>query len=361
MQAKFAVYCVNSIYDVSQRANNFRCIMTLQFLSLRQSAINDEFARVQETVEKYGCTSLARFTLFADKSYFFSPNGSVIAFALKGRIALVLGDPIGPANDVEASILAFKDFCARNYWQACFYQVQQNYLDAYRSLGFNTISVGQEAIIDLAVITLQGRAGKKFRNAVNRLTHLEHCVEIYEPSLNDELFDELKIVSNEWLSKRIGNEVRFSVGWFHEEYIRHSTVAVVRTPKGHITAFANVVLDDQHRRITLDLMRHRYGIENCTMDFLFVSLLDWAKRTGYKTFSLGFSPLSGVGEKPHDSVMEKALRVLYENISRYPNLKGLHAFKNKFHPQWEPRYMVYPGAAHLPSIVVALFRAHYGY
>ena len=334
--------------------------MTFHSAPLRQPIIDNELARAQEIVEKYACTSLAPFTLFADKSYFFSPNGSVIAFVLKGRIALVLGDPIGLADDAEASILAFRDFCARNRWQACFYQVRQDYLDVYHSLGFNTISIGQEAVIDLAVITLHGRTGKKFRNAVNRLMRLEHYVEIYEPPLSDKLLSELKTVSDEWLSKRIGSEVRFSIGWFNEEYIRHSTVAAVRTPEGTITAFANIVLDLQRRRVIVDLMRHRYGIENCTMDFLFVSLLDWAKKNGYATLSLGFSPLSGVGEKPQDSFIEKTLCFLYENMSKFPNLKGLHAFKNKFHPQWESRHMVYPGAAQLPAIVMALVRAHYG-
>lgn len=334
--------------------------MTLQVTHRRQPGINDEFARAQNIVDTHGCTSLARFTLLADKSFFFSPNGSVIAFALKGRIALVLGDPIGLEHDVEASILAFKSYCVRNHWQACFYQVRRDYLDIYRSLGFNTISIGQEAVIDLAMITLHGRAGKKFRNALNRLTRLRHSVEMYEPPLSDGLLNELNSVSDEWLSKRIGNEVRFSVGWFHEGYIRHSLVAAVRAPSGQMTAFANIIPDDRNKQMTLDLMRHRYGIENCTMDFLFVSLLDWAKRSGYTTFSLGFSPLSGVGEKPEDSFMEKALRAFYENISKFPNLKGLYAFKDKFHPQWETRFMVYPHAIHLPAILMALIRAHYG-
>ena len=334
--------------------------MTFHPVPLSQPATEDERARAQEIVEQYGRTSLARFALFADKSYFFSPNGSVIAFVVKGRVALALGDPIGLDEHIESSILAFKSFCARNHWCACFYQVQPDYLNVYDALGFHTMSVGQEAIVDVAYLTREGKAGKKFRNAVNRLSRLGHRVEVYQPPLSDDLLSKLKTVSDEWLAERIGSEIRFSVGWFDEEYIRHSTVAAVHTSEGHISAFANIVSEYQHNRVTLDLMRHRYRIENCTMDFLFVSLFDWAKKNGYPTFSLGFSPLSGIGEKPHDSFMERALRAFYENVSRFPNLKGLHAFKDKFHPRWESRYMVYPGAVRLPAIAMALARAHYG-
>ena len=38
----------------------------------------------------------------------------------------------------------------------------------------------------------------------------------------------------------------------------------------------------------------------------------------------------------------------------------MHTFKEKFRPRWEPRYLVYPGLAALPEVVVALVRADSG-
>jgi len=38
----------------------------------------------------------------------------------------------------------------------------------------------------------------------------------------------------------------------------------------------------------------------------------------------------------------------------------LHLFKEKFQPRWLPRYLVYPGPASLPAVVVALNRASSG-
>ena len=96
------------------------------------------------------------------------------------------------------------------------------------------------------------------------------------------------------------------------------------------------------------------------MDFLFVSLFQWAKESGYAKFNLGLSALSGVGEHSEDPAIERALHYIYRNVSRLYNFRGLHAFKEKFHPVWSPRYLVYPGASNLPAVSVALFQASLG-
>jgi phosphatidylglycerol lysyltransferase len=73
---------------------------------------------------------------------------------------------------------------------------------------------------------------------------------------------------------------------------------------------------------------------------------------------LGFSPLSGIGERPDDPLMEKALHYFFENFSRLHFFKGLYIFKDKFNPRWERRYMVYPGFTSLPAITIGLARVH---
>ncbi|RCJ28188.1 hypothetical protein A6S26_11655 [Nostoc sp. ATCC 43529] len=50
----------------------------------------------------------------------------------------------------------------------------------------------------------------------------------------------------------------------------------------------------------------------------------------------------------------------YEHLNRFYNFQGLHAYKEKFRPHWEPRYLVYHSLAALPDVVVALIRADSG-
>ena len=96
------------------------------------------------------------------------------------------------------------------------------------------------------------------------------------------------------------------------------------------------------------------------MDFLFVSMFEKYKTQGYQGFSIGLSALSGVGEVPDSRKLERGLRYLSKHLNHFYNFKGVHNYKKKFHPQWEPRYLVYLNIVELPMIVVSLIRADSG-
>lgn len=356
----FGRYFADSIYTVGATTLGYALVLLVRPVLIRAPATPDEQARAQALVEAHGRSSLARFTLFEDKSYSFSPGGSLVAFAVKGRIALALGDPIGPDEDAAAALAHFQATCARNDWQPAFFQATPDYLPHYQAAGFSALCVGHEAIVDLATFTLEGKAGKTLRTPINRLTRLGYRAEVHEPPLSDELLSELRAVSDEWLTMMHGTEKRFALGWFDDDYLRNAPVLAVHGPDGGIMAFANLVPEYQLNELTIDLMRRRRETESGTMDFLFVSLFQWAKARGYATFNLGLSPLAGVGEKADDPMAERAIHYIYEHLNQFYNFKGLHAFKEKFHPDWSPRYLVYPGPASLPAVALAVIRADSG-
>jgi phosphatidylglycerol lysyltransferase len=89
-------------------------------------------------------------------------------------------------------------------------------------------------------------------------------------------------------------------------------------------------------------------------------LFEWAAEKGYCSFNMGLGPLAGVGEDAADPAAEKVLRFVYENANSFYSFKGLHAFKQKFHPTWEPRYLVYPDVGALPAVLGALTAADSG-
>jgi phosphatidylglycerol lysyltransferase len=298
--------------------------------------------------------------LFEDKHYFFTPGGSVIGYALVGRTAISLGDPVGPDGDLLPSIQAFAALCQRNDWLPVFYQTQPRTLDAYRSAGFDALCIGHEGIVQLETFTLEGGEAKPVRTAVNKLTRAGHKFVLHSPPISDDLLMELRAISDEWLTMMHGSEKRFSLGWFDDAYIRNSAIGAVYTPEGWISAFVNLVPEYQLSECTVDLMRRRSEIENGTMEYLFVSLFQWARSQGYQTFNLGLSALSGVGEQTDDPLVERAMHFIYEHINQFYNFKGLHAFKEKFHPEWSPRYLIYPGSASLMQAVWAVVQANSG-
>jgi phosphatidylglycerol lysyltransferase len=359
---RFGRFFADSIYIVSTVTLLYALFMLTRPVLLRGAiATKGERARAREIVEQYGKSSLARFTLFDDKAYYFSPSGkSVIAYVPKGRGAVALGDPIGVAEDRKEVIIGFQQLCQLNDWYPAFYQTLPDELELYRSLGFRTLKIGEEAIVDLKTFTLQGKAGKNLRTAMNRFKKLGYEVKFYQPPITADLLRKLKVISNEWLKMMQGSEKHFSLGWFDENYLRESEIAAVQTDKGEITAFANVVSEYQINEITIDLMRRKTEVEHGTMDFLFISMFQYFQEKGYDGFNLGLSALSGVGEQQTSPRLEKALHYLHEHLNQFYNFKGLQAFKEKFSPRWESRYLVYPGGTALPDVVIALIRADSG-
>jgi phosphatidylglycerol lysyltransferase len=353
-------FFADSIYIVGAVTFGYAFIMLLRPVFLRQPATPVERQRAQAIVEAYGRSSLARLTLFEDKAYYFSPGGSLVAYALKNRVAIALGDPIGPSDDLNDTIDGFNAFCSGNDWRPAFYQTLPATLFAYQAAGFETLCIGQEAIVDLHAFSLEGSANKALRNPFNRLKKAGYRVEVHQPPLGRDLLDELRRISDDWLTSVHGTEKRFSLGWFDDEYIRTSPVVAVHHPLGTITAFANIIPEYQLNEITVDLMRRRHECEPGTMEFLFASLFSWACEEGYATFNLGLSALAGIGENPGDPALERLLHFIYEHINQFYNFKGLHDFKEKFHPQWSPRYLIYPGAGNLAAVWLAVTRADAG-
>lgn len=356
---EFGRYFVVSIYLVSGVTLGYGLWMLLRPMILRHPSGDTERQRAEKIVQQYGASSLARFTLLPDKSYFFSPEGSVIAFAVNSRIALALGDPIGPPSDIPASLTAFRAYCERNDWQPAFYQVLPDHLDEYRAQNFDLLCIGQEAIVDLAGFTLAGRANKSLRSSVNRLTRMGYQAGLHQPPHDDALLEALRVISDAWLSQIHSREKGYSMGWFDDEYIRRSPIMAIHAPDSTPVAFANLVTEYQRNEAGVDLMRHRPNAPPGVMDFLFAALLEQSQAMGYATFNLGLSALF-IQEQPAGPRIEQALHYIYEHVNQLYNFKGLHAFKEKFHPTWSPRYLVYPGAAALPRVVWAVSELNSG-
>ncbi|MEZ4729331.1 MAG: flippase-like domain-containing protein [Caldilineaceae bacterium] len=352
----FGRYFATSIYVIGGITLGYALLMLLQPVFVRRPASMGDRGSAMQIVEQYGHSSLARFVLLPDKLYFFSLGGSVIAYTVRGRAALALGDPIGPPADRADAIGAFQQFCTRNDWTPAFYQTLPDDRELYRAAGFELLCIGHEGIVQLDTFTISGGANKNLRATTNRFARLGYQAIVHEPPLAPSLLAELHAISDEWLTMMHGSEQRFALGWFDDDYIRNSQVMAIHTPDSAIAAFANIVPEYQRNEISIDLMRRRRTVESGTMEFLFVAFLQWAKERGYATFNLGLSALSGVGQQADDPVMERALRYIYEHINQFYNFKGLHEFKEKFHPEWSPRYLVYPGVSQLPTILTALVR-----
>ena len=358
---RFGEFFITSLYIIAASSLIYALWMLLRPVILKVGGTEAERQQAKAIIEQYGRSSLAHFCLLPDKNYYFSPSGkTVIAYVPKGRGAISLGDPIGEPEDFKDAIIDYQEFCVQNDWHPAFYQTLPHNLHLYKSLGFKAVKIGEEAIVELHNFSTQGKAGRNLRNALNRFNKLGYSTKFYQPPITDELLDRLKIISDQWLNEMQGSEKQFSLGWFDYDYLRGCEIATVESEQGEIIAFANIISEYQLNEITIDLMRKLNQAEHGVMEFLLVSLFQHFKELNYDSFNLGLSALSGLKKNRESPRLEGGLDYLYQHLNRFYNFQGLHGFKEKFNPRWEPRYLIYPNLATLPDVVVALVRADSG-
>ena len=85
-----------------------------------------------------------------------------------------------------------------------------------------------------------------------------------------------------------------------------------------------------------------------TMDFLLSEMILWAKDAGFEQFDLSMAPLSGLAEERFAPLFARLGRLVYEQGGRWYNFEGLRRFKEKFAPQWTPRYLAARGPFSAP-------------
>jgi lysylphosphatidylglycerol synthetase-like protein (DUF2156 family) len=99
-------------------------------------------------VRRHGDNSVAAFALDRDVDYFFSPNGrAVIAYRFESDTLLVIGDPIGPEEEIPPLLESFERFCREHDWSFAFYQARPERRPLYRARGWRTVHIGEDPVI----------------------------------------------------------------------------------------------------------------------------------------------------------------------------------------------------------------------
>ncbi|MBN8647557.1 MAG: bifunctional lysylphosphatidylglycerol flippase/synthetase MprF [Caulobacterales bacterium] len=281
--------------------------------------------------------------LMGDKYIFWHPNEKAfLAYGVSGRNYIVMGEPFGNEKEIEETCLNFKEFVGINRGKLGFYSVSVSKLPLMIDLGLSLFKIGEEAMVDLSEFTLAGKKNYGFRATLKKYDEMgaKFCVlSKEEAQLN---IQKLRQISNQWLANKGTKERGFSLGSFDSEYIQKFPIAVVKL-NGDIFAFANLLSSDNPKTLGIDLMRYGENAPPQCMEYLFLKLIEYAKCEGYEYFSLGLAPLSGLEPTKIAPAWAKIGNLIYHLGAEFYNFQGLRAYKQKFHPQWSPRYVAIEG------------------
>lgn len=309
-----------------------------------------ELAKALPLIKNYS-SAQAHLALMGDKTLLFDPEGKAfIMYDVEGRSWVAMGDPVGESDDARRELVwTFRDLCERSGGWPLFYQVRPEDLDLYLEVGMNLLKIGEEARVPLASFNLDGKSKKVLRNTINKLTREGLRLEIVPAEAVSPLLPRLKHISDAWMRDKRVREKGFSLGTFDPGYLERTPMALVWQGE-ELVAFANLFLTDNKEEASLDLMRHLPDSTSGIMDFLFVELMMWAKQEGYRWFNLGMAPLSGLQNRRTAPLWSRLGAMLFGRGERFYNFRGLHKYKDKFDPVWEPRYLAVPNGIALPLV-----------
>jgi lysylphosphatidylglycerol synthetase-like protein (DUF2156 family) len=316
-----------------------------------------DFSRVSKLIEvAENVRAEAQLAFLGDKSFVFSDDGDAVVMAARaGGSYVAMGAPIGRRRSWRGALARFRDVADSLALRPVVYAAPPELLPDLLDLGFRMEKVGENAVIDLPGFSLAGARRQDLRTARRRLPEREGATfEIVDGADAAAQIDGLRVVSKEWLATHKGGEKSFSLGAFDPDFVVRDRIAIVRIHEAPV-AFATIWTTPHRSWAAIDLMRYDPSrAPRGTMDFLIAETLLWAQAEGYRRFDLGMAPLSGLSEERHAPLFARLGRLIYEQGAIFYNFDGLRRFKEKFQPDWEPRYLAAPGTWSMPIVLAEI-------
>jgi len=300
----------------------------------------------------HGRSTTASLALLGDKRFLFHAQADAfVMYQVSGRSWVAMGDPVGSPEQVTDLAWSFRELCDRHGAWSVFYEVPAASMPIYVDMGLALLKLGEEARVPLESFGLEGSARADLRQAHRRALREGASFEIVAAPAGLAVMNEIRAVSDAWLAEKTAAEKGFSVGYFDADYLANFPIALVRAG-GRIVAFANVWTTATREETSIDLMRFAGDAPKGVMDYLFIELMLWGRAEGYRWFNLGMAPLAGLEQRPLAPAWHRLASLLYQYGENFYNFEGLRRYKEKFDPEWSPRYLAAPGGIALPRVLV---------
>jgi lysyl-tRNA synthetase class 2 len=319
---------------------------------------DDDRARVRRLSERPDGDTLDPFALRGDKHYVFSADHrAALAYRYVGGVGLASGDPVGAPDAFPDTIRRFLAHCDERGWRPAVMGVRADRLDLYQAAGLRTLYLGDEAIVDVAEFSLDGRAMRPVRQAVNRTLRHGITTEIHREG---DLDDGLRTVLIDIAVRSRNGEAERGFSMALDQLLAgrdpDCIVIVARDPQHVPVAFERYVTCRAGTGLSLDAMRREptAAIPNGINERMIVDVIEWARAHDIKDVSLNFAFCKNLIEADAAlSTAERAQAWIVRRLDPHFQISSLLAFNAKFHPRWIPRYLAYRTPGELPLVGAA--------
>jgi lysyl-tRNA synthetase, class II len=317
-----------------------------------------EIAR--DLVHAWGADTLAPFVLRSDKSYFLSGDETAfLAYRVVGGVAIVSGDPIGPPGAADSLVGSFVAYARLRDWRIAILGASESRLPVYAKHGLHSLYHGDEAIVDTQSFSLEGRAIRKVRQSVHRLTTAGYHARIMRPSeIDDALRAELQDVAHEWRGAAPERGFVMALDALFGLGDEDAVFVVGFMPSGRAAGFLHFAVCPAGHALSLSSMPRLRQTPNGFNEWLICEAIEWAKEHEYRRVSLNFAPFAALlAPETELSALQEMQRRALMSLKGHFQLDNLLAFNRKFFPRWERRFVVFERRRDLPRVGIAALAA----
>lgn len=318
--------------------------------------------RLRDLLEQHGCAdSLGYFALRRDKSAIFSRSGlAAVTYRVVGGVSLASGDPIGDPEAWPGAITAWLEEAERFAWTPGVLGASRQGARAYVRAGLDALEIGDEAVVDLAAFTLEGRDMRGVRQAVARARRSGATARVDRQ--RDLSAQEVSEIAAAVDALRDGDVERgFSMALGRVGDPDDGDMVVVRgyDAGGSLVALLSLVPWGSDG-LSLDVMRRSRDSENGMLELLVASLAEQASALGVRRLSLNFAVFRSALERGGDVGAGPVLRLwrtVLLGASRWWQIESLYRANAKYRPDWVPRFLCFARATQVAPVAVAALQA----
>ncbi|MFJ4324924.1 phosphatidylglycerol lysyltransferase domain-containing protein [Streptomyces tricolor] len=322
----------------------------------------DDEKRLRALLERHGeRDSLGYFALRREKSAVWSPTGkAAVVYRVVGGVSLASGDPIGDPEAWPGAIVPWLAQARAHGWIPAVMGASEGAGTVYSRHGLDALELGDEAIVEVAEFTLEGRAMRTVRQAYNRVRRAGYQVRIRRHA--DIPPDETAFLverADDWRDGATERGFSMALGRLGDPGDGRCVMLECTDAEGRLRALLSFVPWGPHG-LSLDLMRRDRDSDNGLMEFMVIELLRRAGEIGITQVSLNFAMFRSVFERGARLGAGPVLRLwrsLLSFFSRWWQIESLYRANAKYRPIWEPRFLLFEKSADLPRIGLASARA----
>jgi lysyl-tRNA synthetase class 2 len=305
--------------------------------------------------------SLGYFALRRDKAVVFSASGkAAVSYRVVSGVMLASGDPIGDPEAWPGAIAEFVSLARRHGWvPAVIGCSEQGGAVWVREADLRALQLGDEAVVDVADFTLDGRAMRNVRQMVSRVERCGYDTAVARvDSLPVDQINDIRRQAATWRGAEIERGFSMALGRFGDP--RDGDCVVVTARRDDRLAAVLHFVPWGSDGLSLDMMRRDRNADPGLNELLIVALMRAAPALGIERLSLNFSVFRDAlerGARLGAGPVLRFWRALLLGASRWFQIESLYRFNAKFRPVWEPRFICYPGAGDIPRITLAALEA----